>query len=427
MTMWPLFHIAYGVCMEPTKLISSISYQDIQLLNQIGQDFSSYLDFDKVINTIMTRVKAVLRCEASSVILYDEEEKSLVFYAASGIGSRKVRGLKVPRGKGFVWWVYEHQQPVVVEDSLKDERFYSGIDKITHMRTTSLICVPIRKKDRVLGVIEGINKMDGGFTEGDLDLLTSISQFAGISIENSIIHKNLAEKNKKLAMLNKEMEEFVHIVSHDLQTPIASIEGYVDLIKSEMKEILDSNTDLNTYITRIEENCKHTFHFIRRLLSFIKLSDSNISVQEFDPAKVLDDVLVVLEDDIRSTHAKIVDNLHIKRVSFDRSIFYHILLNLIQNSLKYAVTEKKPLIEIGDKEEEDGWVHFFIRDNGPGISKGDRERIFKFYERGNSLGPVDGFGVGLAFVKKAVEMFDGKVWLETEKDKGSTFYFSIKR
>ena len=106
---------------------------------------------------------------------------------------------------------------------------------------------------------------------------------------------------------------------------------------------------------------------------------------------------------------------------------FRLALNLIQNSLKYAVTEKKPLIEIGDKEEEDGWVHFFIRDNGPGISKGDRERIFKFYERGNSLGPVDGFGVGLAFVKKAVEMFDGKVWLETEKDKGSTFYFSIKR
>jgi signal transduction histidine kinase len=412
--------------MEPSKLISSISYQDIQLLNQIGQDFSSHLDFDKVIHTIMMRVKNVLRCEASSVILYDEEDESLVFYAASGIGSRKIRGLKVPRGKGFAWWVFDNQAPVVVDDPLKDERFYSGIDKITHNKTRSLICVPIRKKDRVLGVIEGINKVEGTFTDGDLDLLTSISQFAGISIENSIIHKNLEEKNKKLAMLNKEMEEFVHIVSHDLQTPIASIEGYVGLIKSEMNDVLTSNRDLNTYITRIAENCRHTFHFIRRLLSFIKLSETNISVQEFDPTSVLDDVLVVLEDDIRSTHAKIVDNLHIRRVSFDRSIFYHILLNLIQNSLKYAITDKKPLIEIGD-EEENGWVNFFIRDNGPGISKGDRERIFKFYERGDSLGPVDGFGVGLAFVKKAVEMFEGKVWVETEKNKGSTFYFSIKR
>jgi len=412
--------------MRPEKNNSTISYSDIQLLNQIGQDFTSQLDFDAVIDTIMFRVRNVIHCEASSVILYDGIRDSLVFYAASGLGAREIEGLTIPRGKGFAGWVFEHDEPVIIENASKDTRFYSGIDKITHLTTKSLICVPIKKQDKILGVIEGINKIGGSFSQRDLALLIAISQLAGISIENSMIHKNLAEKNSRLLALNKEMEEFVYIISHDLQTPLASIEGYVGLIKSEMANLLQENNDLNTYILRIEENCKNTFHFIRRLLSFIKLNDSTLSIQEFDPSSVVDEVLVVLEDDIRDKNARVTSNLNVKSISYDRSVFYHILLNLIQNSLKYSAKGRKPLIEAGDEDAND-MLHFYIRDNGPGIPKGDRERIFKWYERGINMGVENGYGVGLAFVKKAVEMFQGKVWVETEENKGSTFYFSIPK
>lgn len=412
--------------MKPGKNNSTISYSDIQLLNQIGQDFTSQLDFDAVIDTIMFRVRNVIHCEASSVILYDEIRDSLVFYAASGLGAREIEGLTIPRGKGFAGWVFEHDEPVIIENASKDTRFYSGIDKITHLTTKSLICVPIKKQDKILGVIEGINKIGGPFSQRDLALLIAISQLAGISIENSMIHKNLEEKNSRLLALNKEMEEFVYIISHDLQTPLASIEGYVGLIKSEMANLLQENNDLNTYIMRIEENCKNTFHFIRRLLSFIKLNDSTLSIQEFDPSSVVDEVLVVLEDDIRDKNARVTSNLNVKSISYDRSVFYHILLNLIQNSLKYSAKGRKPLIEAGDEDAND-MLHFYIRDNGPGIPEGDRERIFKWYERGINMGVENGYGVGLAFVKKAVEMFQGKVWVETEENKGSTFYFSIPK
>jgi K+-sensing histidine kinase KdpD len=412
--------------MLPEGENSTISYSDIMLLNQIGQDFTSQLDFDNVIDTIMFRVKNVLHCEASSVILYDQVRDALVFYAASGAGAREIEGLTIPRGMGFAGWVFERDEPVVVEDVSKDDRFYSGIDRITHLTTKSLICVPIKKNEKILGVVEAINKVEGSFSQRDLALMVAISQLAGISIENSIIHKNLEEKNSRLLMLNKEMEEFVHIVSHDLQTPLASIEGYIGLIKNEMDKLLEQNEDLNTYVLRIEENCRNTFHFIRRLLSFIKLNDSTLSIQEFDPSGVLDEVLVVLEDDIRASGARILNNIDETSIRYDRSVFYHILLNLIQNSLKYSVSGRKPVIEVG-KEDAGNNLHFYIRDNGPGIPERDRERIFKIYERGINMGPEDGYGVGLAFVKKAVEMFKGKVWVEAEEDKGSVFYFSIPK
>jgi K+-sensing histidine kinase KdpD len=403
-----------------------ISYSNISLLNKIGQEFSSSLNFESVIDTIMSRVKEVLKCKASSVILYDKIKDSLLFYAASGAGSRKVKGLTMPKGKGFAGWVFEHKKPVIVADVESDERFYGNIDKITHIRTKSLICVPIVKKDRIIGVIEGINKTEGAFTKSDLDLLTAISQLAGISIENSMIHKNLEEKNDMLARINREMEEFVNIVSHDLQTPLASIEGYAGLIKKEMVHLLKSNSDLATYVTRINENCKNMFHFIRRLLSLLKLNDSSISVQEFDPVSVLDDILIVLEEEIQNKHAKILYNSPLNKIRYDRSIFYHILLNLIQNSLNYSSSDRKPLIEI-NSEGMAGEIQFMVRDNGTGISKEDMDIIFNFYKRGNALKLTNGYGVGLAFVKKAVEMFGGIVWVETEPNKGSTFYFSIPR
>ena len=141
---------------------------------------------------------------------------------------------------------------------------------------------------------------------------------------------------------------------------------------------------------------------------------------------MLDEVLVVLEDEVRGRGARVMNRIGAINIRYDRTVFYHVLLNLIQNSLKYSLKGRKPVIEVGNEDAGNN-LHFYIRDNGPGIPEDDRERIFKFYERGVNIGPENGYGVGLAFVKKAVEMFRGKVWVEAEEDKGSTFYFSIPK
>ena len=415
-----------GLFMEDRRKYSSVSNTELHLLNQIGRDFSSSLDFESIIDMIMSRVKDVIKCEASSVILFDETRDSLVFYAASGAGAKEVEGLTIPRGKGFAGWVFDNQEAVIVDEVNKDPRFYSGIDDITHMQTGSLICVPVGNKDKKLGVIEGINKIDGSFTGRDLDLLIAISQLAGISIENSMIHRNLEQKNNDLDRLNKEMDDFVNIVSHDLQTPLASIEGYVGLIKDEITSMLESNADLNNYLNRIEQNCKNMFNFISHLRSLVRLNKDSLSFQEFDPAAVLDEICALLEDLIREKNADVIYNSSLHVIRYDRTLFYHILYNLVQNSLKYSAKCRKPVIKI-ETEEKENEIHFLIMDNGAGISTDDQEKIFSFYTRGKNAKMADGYGLGLAFVKKIVELFDGKVWVETEPDKGSIFYFSLPR
>jgi signal transduction histidine kinase len=412
--------------MSAEKTQREMRLRELSMLNQIGQEFSSSLELDRVIDSIMSRVREVLICEASSVILWDEIKDSLVFYAASGAGAKDVKGLSIPRGKGVAGWVFDNQEAVIVENTQDDSRFYPEIDKITGMQTASLICVPIKKKNRMLGIIEGMNKVEGTFGQKDLEMLTAISQLAGISIENSIIHKNLERKNEELVQLNREMEDFVHVVSHDLQTPLASIEGYIDLIRSEMAGSLKRNSSINTYIGRIDENSRNMLGFIRRLLAYSKLKRGKASIDDFNPMGVLREILVLLHGELNDKNVEVVLPDHMVNIRYDRYLFHHIMLNLMQNSLRYTKDVKNPVVEIGINEE-DYELHFFVRNNGPGLSEKEQERIFNVYDRGGDQKLLNGYGVGLAFVKKAVEMFDGIVWVENQPGEGTTFFFSIPR
>jgi signal transduction histidine kinase len=431
--------------------------QELSLLNQIGREFSSTLDLRIIIGRVMSRVKEVLGCDASSVILYDEIKDSLVFYAASGVGAREVTGLAIPKGRGIAGWVYVHGSPIVVSDAANDSRFYPGIDKITGIATRSLICVPIQKNDRVLGVIEGINK-EGTFDQKDLEMLTAIAHLAAIAIENSKTHENLERKNSELLDVNREMEEFVHIVSHDLQAPLVSIGGYVNLIEKEVANQLRQNGTLQGYLERIEVSCKSTLQFVRRLLDYSRLRNSSIVIDVFSPLGVLNEVKEQLREEIEQDGATFIHPRDLPTIRYDRTLFHHILLNLIQNSLKYAspsapgtsapgtsalgtsaLGTSAPgtsapgashsedfIIEVGCHEEAYEY-HFFVRDSGPGLSKEDQKRIFNIYERGGSSELTNGYGIGLAFVKKAVQMMNGTVWVESRKGSGTTFFFSVKR
>jgi signal transduction histidine kinase len=429
--------------MSAAEELREMRLKELRLLNQIGREFSSTLDMGSVIGRIMRRVKEVIGCDAGSVILYDEAKDSLVFYAASGAGANKLMGLSIPRGKGIAGWVFEKGTPLVVQDVAADKRFYSAIDKITGVHTKSLVCVPIRKDIRVLGVIEAINKEAGDFTRKDLEMLTAISQLAAVSIDNSTAHKNLEHKNRELVRLNREMEEFVHIVSHDLQTPLASIGGYIELIKTEMEKVTGASDTLHVYIKRIEENSRNTLQFVRRLLDYSSLKSTKVKIDEFNPLGVLKEVLMLLGNSIKQWDAEIVHQENMPVIRSDRYLFHHILLNLIQNSLKYAVRggddaagpvdgihtpPKKLVIEMGVEDKDDGF-QFFVRDNGPGMSEEDREVVFQFYERGGnhsrSMSMNDGYGIGLAFVKKAVQILNGDVWIESREGEGTTFFFTI--
>jgi len=163
-------------------------------VHDIAKALTSTLQLDQVLKTIMEKVNDLMSPDTWSLLLVDEETNELYFQVATGMASEKLKDVRVRVGEGIAGWVAKSGEAAIVPDVSADPRFSGQVDKVTNMLTHSVICVPIRTKDRVLGVIEIINyvgKRD--FGSEDLGLLQAMADYAAIALENAIHFKRIHE------------------------------------------------------------------------------------------------------------------------------------------------------------------------------------------------------------------------------------------
>jgi len=334
-----------------------------ELLLKVAEEFSSSLDLEKVIDRVLSRVKEVLECDASSILLYDKEVDKLRFYAASGAGASVIKSLLLEKNVGFAGWVFTNSKPIISNDVESDERFYPGIDRITGIKTRTLICVPIEREEGILGVIEAINKYDGVFREEDLELLQAIARYAGIAIENAIIHGEIENKNNELSGINRELEAFLDVITHELQTPLSSIKGYTDLMKKNIESEKIEIDQHREYLQRIESNYNVMSRFIRNILAVISLKKDRLEKIEFNPRSVIQEIISVYHENFEAKGIQIKLGWFPSQIVYDNRIFYQIYDRLLRNYaelLRTSGAREKIILNIGSKEKEDSYYKFFI-------------------------------------------------------------------
>ncbi|MCP4669998.1 MAG: GAF domain-containing protein, partial [Desulfobacula sp.] len=181
--------------MRELRLLSS---EKLALVLQIGFIINSTVDLVDVLSLIMKYANIVTEAKASTLMLLDHKTNELVFSVPTGPNADELKDVRIPSEKGVVGWVVQNQQYVLIEDAKKDDRFYGEIDIMTGTETKSLLCVPLRSKRNLIGVLEVINKInDSSFTEDDALLLNLFSHQAAIAIDNAILFKSLqGQKNK---------------------------------------------------------------------------------------------------------------------------------------------------------------------------------------------------------------------------------------
>ena len=226
----------------------------------------------------------------------------------------------------------------------------------------------------------------------------------------------LEAQAKELARVNKELEDFSHIVSHDLQSPLRKIISFGDLLKNNLErpeKALD-------YLGRMQKGAAKMSEIIASLLAFSRATTSG-NRETVDMAAVVKEVLSDLDDQINEAGAKVsAENL--PTLNANKAQIGQLMTNLIGNAIKYRGREALS-IHISAKREGRLWV-FSVRDNGMGIDKKFANRIFDLFLRINSE-EKPGTGIGLAICKKVVEHHGGHIWVESELNKGSTFYFTL--
>ena len=227
-------------------------------------------------------------------------------------------------------------------------------------------------------------------------------------------------KTQELLRSNAELEQFAYVASHDLQTPLRAISGYLNLLTKRCEGKLDGDAD--RFIQRTHENVLRMQRLIQDLLTFSRLTTRARPFQPTDLNQVLGEVLEMLHPAIEETGAKITSE-PLPTIRADYSQFLQLFQNLLGNAIKFR-DGRPPEVHIDAQRAERTWL-FSIKDNGIGIDPQYADRIFLIFQRLHSVDQYPGTGIGLAICKKIVERHGGRIWVESQPGEGANFKFLI--
>jgi diguanylate cyclase (GGDEF)-like protein len=174
--------------MGPEEEIAELKRQveRLSLFHEVGKALFSTLDLQKILQTIMEKISDLLQPDTWSLLMLDEKTQELYFEIAIGSGADRLKDVRLKLGEGVAGWVAQHGEPVLVEDVRSDVRFTPRVDELTHVETRSIVCVPIKARGHVLGVVELINALGRpSFGAEDIPILKSLADYAAIALENA--------------------------------------------------------------------------------------------------------------------------------------------------------------------------------------------------------------------------------------------------
>jgi signal transduction histidine kinase len=325
--------------------------------------------------------------------------------------------------------VHVHDLKAEVETDFPDSQPRQAISGARTLLTT-----PLLPKGRAFGAIVIRREQVQPFSVKQIELLKTFADQAVIAIENVRLFHEIQEKSRELETANERLKEvdrlksdFVSNVSHELRTPLTAIKGAVDLLLREVPGRLNGNQ--THYLTRVRSNTQYLAGLINDLLDLAKIEEGKVELKEARVSvgglvhEVMETVKPLAAEKPILLEAKVPEPSVL--VWADRDKVTQVLMNLIGNAIKFTPPQGRVTVSASKDSAE--WAQVSVNDSGSGISAEECQKIFqKFYQgsEGGGLKPK-GTGLGLAISKALVELHGGKIWVESEPGRGSTFSFTL--
>jgi PAS domain S-box-containing protein len=322
--------------------------------------------------------------------------------------------------------VIQGHAPYILYDNV--QAAIPAFNDIPHNNVHAWMAVPLRVKGRILGIIALDGYEVAQFSERDANLAVTYANQAAIALENARLFSELQAKYaerqtlvNELESKNTELERFTYTVSHDLKSPLVTITGFLGYL--EQDALLGNTERMKGDIRRIDEAVKKMQKLLNELLELSRIGRVVNPPLKVPFGDLVREAVLLVRGQLEARGVRVWIHPNLPVVYVDKPRLVEVLQNLLDNAAKYSGDQPQPQIQIGQRGEQDGQPVFYVSDNGMGIEPEFHERIFGLF---NKLDPkTEGTGVGLALVKRIIEVHSGRIWVESEPGHGATFLFTL--
>jgi signal transduction histidine kinase len=379
---------------------------------------------EALLSYLMDAAAEITDSESASVILWDSEKEELHFVATTSDN---------PAAQGFIGkaipldsiagTIVKERNLVQVDDAPSDPRHYSEVDKEIEFVTRSLLGVPMIAKNKVIGVLEVVNKKQLPWTLDDRNNLSMLANEAAVAIEVAQLVSNMQQANEELNELDKLKSNFIAIASHELRTPLGIIMGYASFLQDE------TDSSISDHASKVMAGALQLRRIIDDMINlrYLKQKPSDLTADDISLGDLLNDLQQdsVTLTDANNTHLEIICDSPDHQVHVDRSRMGMALNNILNNAISFSPESGTVQISAWVDGDE---AFISVEDNGIGLEADQLEKIFaEFYQvEDHMIRHHGGLGIGLSISRALVKAHGGRVWAESPGLKqGSTFTVAL--
>ncbi len=405
-------------------------HRQVQILTRLAEvsvTLSSTLRLRPLLKLITEIATDIVDAESASVLLWNPRTQELRFMAIPETDKKEdlMVGQPIPLSS-IAGTALVENRVVAVNNVAMDPRFYAKVDETTAFRTKSVLALPMRYKNRSIGILEAVNKNNGDWTPDDIHYLSILASQAAVAIEVSLLLSTLQKVNDELSTLDKMKNEFISIASHELRTPLSVILGYAGFLQeigdeeyaSHAETILASANQLG----RIIESLTNLNHLET---SEIKIKPRPTNLEAFI-RQVVDDIDIRHSVESKHHHLLVLPPPQDTFVNIDRERMQIAITNILNNAIRFTPDNGRINVRVEVPNGAEAWI--LISDNGIGLAEENLERIFQRFVQveDHMTRHHGGLGIGLSISKAVVEGHGGKIWAQSAGlNKGSVFTIAI--
>ena len=424
------------IAIENTRLLKELrqrtadlgrSVEELRALGEVSQAVNSTFDLETVLSTIVSKAVQLSGTEAGTIYVFDEVRQEFNLRATYGMNEEMIGALAsqhIGLDEPSIAAAIAQREPTQVAD-LKDQSATTVNEIISRAGYHALLMAPLLRGQDIVGLLVVRRRAPGAFPKSTADLLQTFADQSAVAIQNARLFSEIEEQSKELAEASQHKSQFLANMSHELRTPLNAILGYTELMADGIYGQLPEKT--MGVLKRLESNGRHLLGLINDVLDLSKIEAGQLVLELSDYS--LEDIAQT----VRSTLEPLAAD---KRLAFkvevapklppghgDGRRLTQVLINLVGNAIKF--TDTGEVVITGGAS--DGSFHLSVRDTGPGISAADQAKLFQEFQQADNAitRKKGGTGLGLAISKRIIEMHGGKIWVESQVDRGSTFAFSV--